>query len=186
MLILLLNLFTTSPRLPTWPHYMLFGNGTCMTRLSEPALHQKLLPGGITTTRSLELILVTPTIRQPTYTCWTCNRPGHISSHCPSLRHTASASNLPLATQNHNTIPQPGRTPNHSTPSFNTMPPFRAPQRENLLPQRSANIHVPANRPRTCMYWNQDRSCTNTNCRFLHKCSKCQQSDHGLPHCPNR
>ena len=108
--------------------------------------------------------LVAPmTQQQHSYSCWLCGKAGHLSSHCPNKARSSSS---------------------HQSAVSDSRPPFLAPQRENIIPNRSANIHSPNSR--ACNYWNQERGCSNPNCKFQHICSKCQQSDHGRPHSRHR
>ena len=111
------------------------------------------------------------------YTCWVCNQPGHLANQCPNPSKQSHRSSSYSSSLN----------PSSSFAQRSTQQPFPVPQRENS--QRNANLQLLGNRQqpkRQCMYWNQERGCINPQCKFEHKCSQCQQPDHGSQHCRHR
>ena len=90
--------------------------------------------------------------------CFTCHRPGHLSSHCPS-RSVVGSSSRPTNMNNLNNAGSTITTPVQG-------PPFRVPQQ------------------RTCYHYNT-RGCTNQHCRFPHRCTTCNEP-HPATHCPKR
>lgn len=97
--------------------------------------------------------------------CYTCRRPGHLTSNCPQRQVTHRSSS------NTNNYP----TNNHPANSNPAPQPFRAPQRP-MLPSTS-NI-------RTCVHFN-NRGCTNPRCTYAHQCNICSDH-HPATHCPKR